>query len=46
VRGNIESPPTVVGAFAMPGVYEYLEAERITYAIRIPTNQILQDRIG
>jgi hypothetical protein len=23
-------------AFAMPGVYEYLEAERIKYAIRIP----------
>ena len=33
-------------AFAMPGVYEYLEAERIKYAIRIPTNQVLQDRIG
>ena len=25
-------------AFAMPGVYEYLEAEGIKYAIRIPTN--------
>ena len=23
-------------AFAMPGVYEYLEAERIKYAIRLP----------
>jgi hypothetical protein len=33
-------------AFAMPGVYEYLEAERIKYAIRIPNNQVLQDRIG
>jgi len=33
-------------AFAMPGVYEYLEAERIKYAIRIPTNQVLQNRIG
>ena len=33
-------------AFATPGVYEYLEAERIKYAIRIPTNQVLQDRIG
>jgi hypothetical protein len=33
-------------AFAMPGVYEHLEAERIKYAIRIPTNQVLQDRIG
>jgi Transposase DDE domain group 1 len=33
-------------AFAMPGVYEYLEAERIKYAIRIPNNRVLQDRIG
>jgi Transposase DDE domain group 1 len=33
-------------AFAMPGVYEYLEAERIKYAIRLPANQVLQDRIG
>jgi hypothetical protein len=33
-------------AFAMPGVYAYLEAERIKYAIRIPTNQVLQNRIG
>ena len=32
--------------FANPGVYEYLEAERIKYAIRLPANQILQDRIG
>jgi hypothetical protein len=30
----------------MPGVYEYLEAEWIKYAIRIPNNQVLQDRIG
>jgi hypothetical protein len=30
---------------AIPGVYEYLEAER-KYAIRIPNNQVLQDRIG
>ena len=33
-------------AFAMPEVYEYLEAERIKYAIRLPANQILQARIG
>ena len=32
-------------AFAMPGVYEYLEAERIN-TIRIPSNQVLQDKIG
>jgi hypothetical protein len=28
-------------AFAMPSVYEYLEAERIKYAIRLPANQVL-----
>ena len=33
-------------AFAMPGVYECLEAERVKYAIRLPANQILQDRIA
>ena len=33
-------------AFAMPEVYEFLEAERIKYAIRLPANQILQHRIG
>ena len=33
-------------AFAMPEVYEFLEAERINYAIRLPANQVLQERIG
>ena len=33
-------------AFAMAEVYEFLEAERIKYAIRLPANQILQHRIG
>ena len=32
--------------FAMPEVYEFLEAERIKYAIRLPANQVLQSRIG
>jgi hypothetical protein len=32
-------------AFAMPEVYEFLEAERIKYAIRLPANQVLQSRI-
>src|SRR5260370_3327323 len=31
-------------AFAMPGVYECLEAERVKYAIRRPSNQGLQNR--
>ena len=29
-------------AFAMPEVYEFLEAEQIKYAIRLPVNQVLQ----
>jgi Transposase DDE domain group 1 len=33
-------------AFAMPEVYEFLEAERIKYAIRLPANQVLQGKIG
>src|SRR5262249_55461619 len=33
-------------AFAMPEVYQFLEAERIKYAIRLPANQVLQNRIG
>jgi Transposase DDE domain group 1 len=33
-------------AFAMPGVYEFLEAERIKYAIRLPINKVLQGQIG
>ena len=31
-------------AFAMPEVYEFLEAERIKYAIRLPANQVLQEQ--
>src|SRR4051812_5161702 len=33
-------------AFGNPEMYEYLEAEGIGYAIRLPANRILQDRIG
>jgi hypothetical protein len=32
--------------FANPDVYDFLEAERIKYAIRSPANRILQERIG
>jgi len=32
--------------FANPEVYEYLEREGIKYAIRLPANRILQERIG
>src|SRR6202035_3447585 len=33
-------------AFASPEVYEFLEAERIKYAIRLPANRVLQERVG
>jgi hypothetical protein len=32
--------------FANPEVYEYLEAEGIKYTIRLPANDVLQERIG
>jgi hypothetical protein len=32
--------------FANPDIYEFLETERIKYAIRLPANRILQERIG
>jgi Transposase DDE domain group 1 len=32
--------------FASPEVYEFLEAERIKFAIRLPANQVLQSEIG
>jgi hypothetical protein len=33
-------------AFANPEVYEFLEAEGFNYAIRLPANCVLQERIG
>ncbi len=33
-------------AFALPELYEYLEAEGFLYAIRLPKNQILQESIA
>src|SRR5215210_6419438 len=33
-------------AFANPEVYELLEAEGASYAIRLPADQVLQDKIG
>ena len=32
--------------FANPEVYKYLEAEGIKYAIRLPANRVLQERIA
>jgi hypothetical protein len=33
-------------AFANPAIYEFLEAECVGYTIRLPTNNVLQRRIG
>lgn len=33
-------------AFANPEIYEVLEAEAYKYTIRLPTNAVLQERIG
>jgi hypothetical protein len=33
-------------AFALPGMYEFLETQGIEYAIRLPANQVLQARIS
>jgi len=33
-------------AFANPEMYEFLEAERASYTIRLPADRVLQDRIG
>jgi hypothetical protein len=35
-----------VAAFANPEIYEFLEAEGYGYAIRLPTNPVLQGKIG
>src|SRR5205085_2683297 len=33
-------------AFGNPEMYEYLEAKGISYAVRLPGNRVLQERIG
>jgi len=33
-------------AFANPEIYEFLEGEGVGYAIRLPANRVLQERIG
>jgi hypothetical protein len=33
-------------AFAKPEIYAFLEAEGYAYAIRLPTNAVLQDKIS
>jgi len=41
----IERLARLDAAFANPGVYEFLETERYSYAIRLPANDILQQEI-
>jgi hypothetical protein len=55
-RGNVASDDHVAAALnafakeltqnSRADVYDYLEAERIKYAIRLPMNRVLQERIG
>ena len=46
-RGNVSRIYFRADAgFANPDVYEYLEAESVKYAIRLPANSVLQERIG
>ena len=33
-------------AFAMPEIYEFLEAKGLKYAIRLPANKVLQKSIA
>ena len=33
-------------AFASPEIYDYLEAEGMLYAIRLPANKVLQESIA
>ena len=33
-------------AFAKPRVYEYLEEQRVLYAIRLPNNEVLQWKVA
>jgi Transposase DDE domain group 1 len=33
-------------AFALPGIYDFLEAEGFSYAIRLPANKVLQESIA
>jgi hypothetical protein len=43
---NIQRYFRADAAFANPEVYEYLEAAGFKYTIRLPANQVLQERIG
>lgn len=33
-------------AYALPGIYEFLEAEGFSYAIRLPANKVLQEYVA
>ena len=41
-----ECGDTFDAAFAKPDIYEYLEERRVFYAIRLPSNKVLQYEIA
>jgi hypothetical protein len=43
---NIRYLQSLLAAFALPDIYEFLEAEGFGYAIRLPANTILQGNIA
>ena len=43
---NIKYLQSLLAAFALPDIYEFLEAEGFGYAIRLPANTILQGNIA
>ena len=46
-RPRTEHPPVrAERTFTSPEVYEFLEDEGFIYAIRLPTNQVLQESIS
>ena len=45
-RQGLAHPFRADAGFANPEVYQYLEGEGIKYAIRLPANRVLQERIG
>jgi hypothetical protein len=45
-RGKVPIYFRADAVFTNPEVYEFLEAERVKYAIRLPANSVLQEKIG
>jgi hypothetical protein len=46
-RGTLKRPYfRSEASFANPEIYEFPEAEGYNYSIRLPTNRVVQDKIG